>query len=92
MSFEAIERNLNRALELAKDCHAAVQAAGPEIRRQLDQAFFEKLYVHQSGEVTHDFAEPFKILLDPQLDVRLAASSSAPGITFCVEDGSASEQ
>ena len=64
-----------RALELAKDCHAAYVAADPNIRRLFNQAFFEKLYVHDDGEVTHDLAEPFRILLDPTLPGQLAKAA-----------------
>jgi len=73
IEFEAIEQNLSRALELARDCHAAYEAAGPNTRRLFNQAFFEKLYLHDDGEVTHDLAEPFKILLDPRLSRELKA-------------------
>ena len=81
-SFDVIERNLNQALDLAKDCHAAYEGTSSEIRRQFNQAFFEKLYVHQDGEVTHELAEPFKILLDPRLPSRLGfqgVNAEAPG-------------
>jgi len=61
LEFEAIEQNLNRALELARDCHAAYEAAGPNTRRLFNQAFFEKLYVHDDGEIPHELAKPFKI-------------------------------
>ena len=73
LEFEAIEQNLNRALELARDCHAAYEAAGPNTRRLFNQAFFEKLYVHDDGEITHELAKPFKILLDPRLTKQLAS-------------------
>ena len=52
--------------------HAAYAAADPNVRRLFNQAFFEKIYVHDDGEATHDLAEPFKILLDPELPDRLA--------------------
>jgi site-specific DNA recombinase len=76
-SFDAIEQNLSKALQLAKDCHAAYMAATPEVRRRFNQAFFEKLEVHQDGEITHEFAEPFKLLLDPQLPSHLALAAGA---------------
>ena len=73
LEFEAIEQNLNRALELARDCHAAYEAAGANTRRLFNQAFFDKINVHDDGEITHDLAEPFKILLDPRLPKQLAS-------------------
>ena len=67
VEFDVIEQNVARALELAQDCHAAYVAADSTVRRLFNQAFFEKLYVHRDGEVTHELAEPFKLLLDPEL-------------------------
>jgi site-specific DNA recombinase len=80
MTFEVIARNMTRALELAKDCHAAYVAADPNVRRLFNQAFFEKLYVHDGGGVTHDLAEPFKILLDPRLPGRLVTAVREEGL------------
>jgi len=73
LEFEAIEQNLNRALELARDCHAAYEAAGPNTRRLFNQAFFDKIHIHDDGEITHELAKPFKILLDPRLPKQLAS-------------------
>jgi site-specific DNA recombinase len=90
IAFDAIEQNMNRALALAKDCHAAYVGASPEIRRQFNQAFFHKLNVHEDGEVTHDLAEPFKILLDPQLARRLSQDANAQnGASNAAEPGKA---
>ena len=77
MEFDAIEQNLKKALKLAKDCYAAYQSADDVIRRLFNQAFFEKIYVHDDGAVTHDLAEPFGLLLDPSLPDRLASRHSA---------------
>jgi site-specific DNA recombinase len=41
-ALTAIEKKLNRALELARDCHVAYESATPEIRRLFNQAFFKK--------------------------------------------------
>ena len=71
VTFDIIEQNMARALELAQDCHAAYLSADPTIRRLFNQAFFDKLYVHDDGEVTHELAEPFKALLDPRLPERV---------------------
>ncbi len=77
VEFDAIEQNLEKALELARDCHAAYQDADNNTRRLFNQAFFEKLYVHVDGEVTHELAEPFGLLLDPALEARLAPRHQA---------------
>ncbi|MHB9149797.1 MAG: recombinase family protein [Thermoleophilia bacterium] len=75
LEFDAIEKNMNKALELARDCRAAYLMANTTVRRLFNQAFFEKLYIHEDGEVTHDLAKPFKILLDPALPEHLARVS-----------------
>lgn len=49
--------------------------------RLLNQAFFKKLYVHQDGEISHELADPFKVLLDPELSKHLSqAPQSALGV------------
>jgi predicted NUDIX family NTP pyrophosphohydrolase len=50
-------------IEFAKHCQQAYLAATPRVRRQLNQAIFEKLYVHEDQEITGDLAEPFRTLL-----------------------------
>jgi site-specific DNA recombinase len=77
VAFDVIEQNVRRALELAQDCHAAYAAASPTIRRLFNQAFFEKLYVHDDGEVTHELAAPFKALLDPGLAKHLRSAAGS---------------
>jgi hypothetical protein len=61
--FDEIEANLARALDLARDCHAAYMAAGPQLRRLFNQAFFSHLYIDDDG-LHSDYAEPFDTLLD----------------------------
>ncbi len=90
LEFETIESNLNRALELARDCHAAYAAAAPKMRRLFNQAFFKRIYIDDDGQVTHDLAEPFRALLDPRLPTELddradgAASSRARTECWCL--------
>ena len=71
IAFDVMEKNMTRALELAEDCHAAYVDADEPTRRLFNQAFFDKLVVHKDGTVTHELAEPFKILLDPTLSRRI---------------------
>ncbi len=75
VAFDVIENNVNRALELAEDCHAAYVAATPAVRRLYNQAFFVKLILMDDGEVRHEFAEPFRVLLDPDLPDHLRSGS-----------------
>lgn len=71
IAFDIVERNMARALELAEDCHAAYVAADRRTRRLFNQAFFLRLIPGQDGEVRHEFAEPFKMLLDPDLPEKI---------------------
>ncbi len=61
--FDAIEANLAAALDLACDCHAAYLAAGAQLRRLFNQAFFTHLYIDEEG-VHSQYAPPFDTLLD----------------------------
>ena len=76
LEYQTIEDNLNHALRLARDSHAAYKLATPKMRRLFNQAFFEKIYISDDGEVTHRFAEPFRTLLDPALPAQLRGGSS----------------
>ena len=71
LSFDVVQNHMERALELAEDCHAAYVDADDSVRRLFNQAFFDKLIVHEDGAVTHELAEPFKLLLDPSLPKQL---------------------
>jgi site-specific DNA recombinase len=65
-TFEEIETNLARALDLARDCHAAYLAAEPRLRRLSNQAFFTHLYI-DDDDVRHNYAEPFDTLLGKEI-------------------------
>ncbi len=67
VSFDTIEKNMERALKLARDCYTAYKDADDTTRRLFNQAFFDKLLICYDGTVTHELAEPFKLLLDPDL-------------------------
>ena len=62
-TFDLIEANLTKALDLARDCHAAYLTADPYLRRLFNQAFFTHLYIDDDG-VRGELAEPFDVLLD----------------------------
>ena len=69
LTFEKIAQTLARCLAFVQHCDELYRDAPPKLRRQLNQAFFEKLYVHENGEVEAHLAEPFNILLHPHLVV-----------------------
>ena len=77
-TFNEIEANLARALNLARDCHAAYLAADPQVRRLFNQAFFTHLYIDDDG-LHGEYAEPFGTLLDPDvLDAGRAIQTGRP--------------
>ena len=61
--FDIVEQNLARSMELAVDWHSAYLSATGMVRRQMNQAIFAKLYVHEDGRISSELAEPFNILL-----------------------------
>ena len=67
------EKNLAAALDLASNCHQAYRQSTDDIRRQLNQGFFESILIDEDGVVGATLAEPFNILLSDS--VKLAASN-----------------
>ena len=65
--FDLVDRNLHRAMDLAADWHLAYLSAGPAVRRQLNQAIFTKLFVHEDGRISSELAEPFITLLSSEV-------------------------
>ncbi|WP_410623352.1 recombinase family protein [Amycolatopsis sp. cmx-8-4] len=60
-----IEQTLAEALMAAERCPAAYLTAPDNIRRQINQGFFKKLYIDEDGGVVgRDLTEPFATLLD----------------------------
>ncbi len=69
--YQTAEINLQRAITLAGDCHAAYQQASDTVRRQFNQAFFKRIYIDENYNVTGELDEPFATLLGD--DLRRAA-------------------
>ena len=60
-----VEARLDAALKAANNCLAAYLSAPDHIRRQINQGFFEKLWIGEDGSVERaEFTEPFRALLD----------------------------
>lgn len=79
--FEAVTANLSSALAMAGNWHRAYLAASDKERRLLNRAIFEKMYVTYEGEVTHDFAEPFRALLSQPVLSHVVSRSEADELT-----------
>jgi hypothetical protein len=72
-----VEATLDRALAAASHCETAYLSAPNSIRRQINQGFFEKLYIGQYGTVERaDLTEPFAALLEAGETIQLAAPSA----------------
>ena len=61
----ALERNLEIALEMTVDCAMAYRAAPPQIRKQFNQVFFERILVNPDLTLNSQMSEPFAGLLSP---------------------------
>ena len=79
LEFEAVERNLQLALDLTVDCGAAYRDAPEHVKRMFNQAFFEKVLVIQEDDsisgvrLEAELREPFDTLLGSDLKVAEAA-------------------
>lgn len=59
-----VEAVLEAALKVASRCETAYQSAPSHIRRQINQGFFEKLFIDEDGQVERaELTEPFAALL-----------------------------
>lgn len=65
-AVETVQANLKLALDLAADCHQAYLRGSDQVRRLLNHAFFEAIYVDED-DVTARLAEPFHMLLGPEV-------------------------
>ena len=62
-TFADSEATINRALDLAGNCHTAYLDATPTVRRKFNEAFFTKIWVGRSGEIDRaDLTEVFASL------------------------------
>ena len=75
LQSEALVVTLGQALSFAENCHGAYLDANPQVRRQLNQAFFERLEINADYEVTSRLAMPYDVLLGDE--VRQAAQEHA---------------
>jgi site-specific DNA recombinase len=73
---ELTDANLKNALALATNAQAAYITAPDSVRRQLNQVLFTQIYVDEDGDVSSDLAEPFNVLLSPE--VRQLAAARVP--------------
>ncbi len=89
LSDEQTERMLAACLDFAKRCDRVYAAAPAQLRRQMNQAIFERFFIDDDGDVRAELAGPFKALLDPRLLAdgqttvqRAREGSTTPGTTY----------
>ena len=75
-----VEAVLDQALTLARRCASGYAEAGPQTRRQWNQAFFEKLLVDADAIAGDERAVPFDDLTDPNLPHRLGSGPRSRGM------------
>ncbi len=63
----SLTKALDLALELAIDAVLTYATADPALRRQLNQAFFLRVYIRDDDVVDADLAEPYASLFNPDL-------------------------
>ena len=54
---------MERAVARAENCHEAYLAAGPQLRKQMNQAFFSRILVTEEGVVGWEYQQPFDVLM-----------------------------
>lgn len=65
-----VAATLDAALKAASSCQAGYLSAPDPIRRQINQGFFEKLFIGEDGSVERaELTEPFRGLLDSEQTV-----------------------
>ncbi len=58
-----IEAIVVKAVSWAENCHEAYLAAGPQLRKQMNQAFFSQIMVTEEGVVGWEYQQPFDVLM-----------------------------
>lgn len=63
LKFDIVERNLKGALKFVGNLHTAYVEANHRVRRQINQALFERLLISSDGDITAELRPPFNLLL-----------------------------
>src|SRR5207248_1414423 len=76
--LQEVEGTLAKAIAAATNCQGAYRAASPSQRRQMNQAFFEAIWITEEGITRSELAEPFASLVG-------YTQSSAESLTAAVD-------
>jgi hypothetical protein len=82
LKYQDIKQTLKQALALVADCQRMYGLASNHIRRQFNQAYFERIMVDE-GEVTSTYlAQPFAQLLSHDLERRSSVETASSSASF----------
>ena len=70
-AFNEIQLRLGEALDLIEDCGTIYRQAGDHIKKLLNQTIFSRLLVGEDGRVEPEFAEPFAMLTQAVIAVKV---------------------
>ena len=91
-SFTDIHDTLAKALDLLADPQTAYRQAPGHLRRQWNQALFQRLIITDDQIADAQLAEPFATLTNPELPAQLAAvAGSPPTHTAALSGGGSNE-
>ena len=80
MTFDQISENLSYALEMLNDCGKAYRNASDKIKRLMNQAIFEKIYVICNEDIPLDiegkYRPPFDSIIAPTKQEQNAAETT----------------
>jgi len=77
LQFDQVRENLGVALARLRDCGRSYADGNERIRRDMNRAIFEKLYIVEDGVGAADLARPYGVLLSEDLPERLEREVTA---------------
>ena len=78
-SYAEAQEELADCLDLASDCYSVYQQAPDAVRRLFNQAFFERIYITDDGDVQPEVAQPFAALAERASDMLAVAQEKRTG-------------
>lgn len=67
MEYDHAKAHLDDCLTLVGNCHKLYMSLDDSLRRIVNQAFFDKLYVQEDDHIEGQLGDPFNILTDPEI-------------------------
>ncbi len=64
-TFDEILKNLSLAFDLIEDCGNTYRKANDTVKRLMNQAIFNKIWIHNGGTVTAELSDLYKHLIGP---------------------------